>query len=253
MPSPASTASPPTRHARISPLSTPIEMCTWLGRPIFTPCRLSIAPACAGGHHLVPHKIAAERPARAARRRILDDAHARREHPAVDGRLVAAALGAKTEHAVARRRRRLHAERVERVRIDRRAVDRAPRRRAGTNRTARRTTRPAPAGRCRRPPACGRPSAAAAPAAIRRSDRKTSAAAASSRRRLRSPARHVSATGVGPDAEAEDEPLRARRDHARARQRERAADRRMPRHRHLGARREDAHAARRCPAAPAAG
>src|SRR5204863_2857617 len=49
VPSPASTDSPPTRTRVISPFSSSTEMCTWLGRPIFAPWRLNIAPARSGG------------------------------------------------------------------------------------------------------------------------------------------------------------------------------------------------------------
>ena len=64
------------------------------------------------------------------------------------------------------------------------------------------TGRPVPATS-----SAGSPSAAAAHAAIRHRIVKTSAAAASSRRSSGRRCRQVSATGVGPDAEAEDEPL----------------------------------------------
>ena len=96
VPSPASTDSPPTRTLVISPFSTPIEMCTWLGRPIFTPCRLSIGTSVGRRHDLVAHEVAAERTACAAGRRILGDADFRREHPAVDRRLVRRRARART-------------------------------------------------------------------------------------------------------------------------------------------------------------
>ena len=192
------------RRYRISPPSTPIEICTWLGRPIFTPCRLSIAPACSGGHHLVPDKIAAQRPARDARRGILDNADVRREHPAVDGGLVGAALRREEEDAVRGRRRRCHQLVVCR-RIDRRAVDGAPRRHGNEQkRHAARHDLHRQAG-----PGDGggrRARARRRPARDPASDRETSAGAASSRRRSgrlppRERHRHRAA------AEAEDEPL----------------------------------------------
>src|SRR5262245_3249559 len=48
-PSPTSTLVPPTRTREISPPAISILMWMRLGRPIFTPCALTIDPACAAG------------------------------------------------------------------------------------------------------------------------------------------------------------------------------------------------------------
>ena len=46
-----------------------------LGRPIFTPCALTIDPALSGGHEAVLHQIAAERAAGRSGRGIFVRAH----------------------------------------------------------------------------------------------------------------------------------------------------------------------------------
>ena len=216
-------------------------MCTWLGRPIFTPCRLSIAPPCSGATTLVAHQVAAERTAGAAGRRVLGDAEARartsgcRPSPCrgpgsvekrkiadladVRGRVQTCRRAARIEHGVvdgaARRERHEQERHAARHDLD-------GQRRAGDRRRR-------------------RPSAAAAPAPDRRCAPKSSGAAASSTRRSRSPSRHVSVTGVGPTPRPKTKRSRSGPMTPRARERERAADRRVAGHRQLVARREDAH------------
>ena len=73
-------------------------------------------------HHLMPHEIATERAARTAGRRILRDPELRREHPAVNGRAVAARLRREQEHAV-RHAFRSAQERLERAGVADGVVD----------------------------------------------------------------------------------------------------------------------------------
>ena len=102
-------------------------MCTRLGRPIFTPCRLRIVPGLLRRHDAVAHEVAAEGAACGAGRGVFEDAEPRREHPAVDGRSVRAGLAREDEHRVVVHAGRLRRA-VEGVEIGRRRVDVGPRR-----------------------------------------------------------------------------------------------------------------------------
>ena len=197
-------------------------MWTWLGRPIFTPCRLIIASAFVGRHHLVAHEVAAERAAGAAGRRILGDAELRREHPAVD-------RGARRRPARPRTRTR----RARRVSVVARAARRARaafttalstalRVVSGTNRngTPHDTTctgRPVPATAGRRerraPPRRAPDPAIGSP--------KVGSGCVIHAKPRSSPFQ-VSATGTGPMPRPNTNAFAAALDHAGARQRERA-------------------------------
>ena len=186
----------------------------WLGRPIFTPCRLSIAPAFSGGHDLVPDEVAAERPAALPVAGSSAMPTSGREHPAVDRRLVGAALASRTET----RRSRRAGSRCEQLVVRRgssAALSTARRVASGRTETARRTRRPAPAGRCRPPPSAGSPSAAAAPRASAIGSPKVGSGCVI-QAKLRSSPLHVERHRRRPDAEAEHERARGR---ARARRR----------------------------------
>ena len=105
-----------------------------------------------GRHHLVPHEITAERSARAARGRIFDDAEVRaRTCGCIPWRLSFAGSVGKQKTPCACTRADRETDRTRRVCTTRCPPRRASR--AARTETARRTTRPARAGRCPRPPA----------------------------------------------------------------------------------------------------
>ena len=211
-----------------------------LGRPIATPCRLTMRPAprraprARGDTRYTPSG-----PTGAARRRILRDAEARRQHAAVDGFLPgSAASGVKKKTGNVGKGPRW--PRMSPAPSGR-WFDRSRRRpvsRAGRTETARRTRRSGPAGRRGGP---GR-DADGARERVAVSDDGAAMWANAGHPGEREP-------GLVPldrDAASDRRPARRRTapgpgDGAVDRQRERAADRRVAGHRQLLARREDAH------------